>query len=316
MRIEGFHIQGFKNIADVKVKGLADINVFYGLNGVGKSNLFQGLALWQRLLTTPRTTPLEKFEEEFGSPFTPLKGENTIRLKVILTLERHDLPDQNTGTYNLALSSIASYFDSLDKIQIVSEVEIGITRINSKGVLQCQIKEKVQTGTEILFDIPQSALEALLSLRPCFHIIQASRRFQIEQRGKGNGSNSVSDHNLKQALFYAYLSSDLQQKARLAAIKRILAEPPFSLGELDVALDPATDWIDIGFVRPEGRLPIENLGTGSQQLLLVLGQIFLNDYPIIAIEEPEMNLSPQYQQYLLVALRELMQDPAVKLNQL
>jgi hypothetical protein len=121
---------------------------------------------------------------------------------------------------------------------------------------------------------------------------------------------------LKQALFYAYLSRDLQQKRRLEAIKRILTEPPFSLGELDIALDPATDQIDIGFARPEGRLPLENLGSGSQQLLLVLGQIFLNDYPIIAIEEPEMNLSPQYQQWLLVALRKLMQDPDIKLNQL
>jgi len=30
--------------------------------------------------------------------------------------------------------------------------------------------------------------------------------------------------------------------------------------------------------------------------MLVLGQIFLNDYPIIAVEEPEMNLAPQYQE--------------------
>jgi hypothetical protein len=95
-----------------------------------------------------------------------------------------------------------------------------------------------------------------------------------------------------------------------------LAEAPFNLGELDVALNRTTDEIDIGFVRPDGRLPLENLGSGSQQLLMVLGQIFLNDYPITAIEEPEMNLSPQYQQYLLVALRKLMQDPDVKLRQL
>jgi len=64
------------------------------------------------------------------------------------------------------------------------------------------------------------------------------------------------------------------------------------------------------------RQGMKSLGSGSQQLLMILGQIFLNDYPIIAIEEPEMNLSPQYQQHLLVALRRLMQDPDVKLNQL
>lgn len=112
------------------------------------------------------------------------------------------------------------------------------------------------------------------------------------------------------------MSSDFQQKLRFAAIKSALAEPPFSLGELDVALDQHSDQIDIGFIRPQGRLPLESLGSGSQQLLLVLGQVFLNDFSIIALEEPEMNLSPQRQQELMIALRRLMQDPAVKLNQL
>ena len=100
------------------------------------------------------------------------------------------------------------------------------------------------------------------------------------------------------------------------AIKRILAEPPFGFGELDVAISPETTRIDIGFIRAEVHLPIENLGAGAHQLLLVLGQIFLNDYPIIALEDPEMNLSPRYQEYLMAALRKLMKDPAVKLQQL
>ena len=102
----------------------------------------------------------------------------------------------------------------------------------------------------------------------------------------------------------------------MEAIRRILADPPFEFGLLDVALNPETDAIDIGFVRPEGRLPIESLGSGFQQLLLVLGQVFLNDSPIVALEEPEMNLSPQNQQHLLGALRRLMQDPAIALEQL
>ncbi len=36
MKIERFRIQGFKSITDVTVEGLSDINVFYGLNDVGK----------------------------------------------------------------------------------------------------------------------------------------------------------------------------------------------------------------------------------------------------------------------------------------
>lgn len=50
MRIERLQIQGFKSIADITVEGLSDINIFFGLNNVGKSNIFQALDLWYWLL--------------------------------------------------------------------------------------------------------------------------------------------------------------------------------------------------------------------------------------------------------------------------
>jgi len=334
MRIERFHIQGFKSIADVEVDGLSDINVFYGLNDVGKSNIFQAIALWRWLLDMAKHVtkspegqlPLQslerpsmqlkqQLEERFGPSLFQIGGNNTIRLEADVVVDRSDLPDQSelltfTGQAGREIASqLGIRLDSLNRMRIEDEHEIKLHR----KAISHQATNRIYAG-ESQIDL---SLEALSLILPAgFHIIQATRRFQVEQKGKGNGIGPVSDRNLKQALLYAYLSPDPQQKRRLAAIKRILAEPPFGLGELDVALDPATDQIDIGFVRPEGRLPLENLGSGSQQLLMVLGQIFLNDYPIIAIEEPEMNLSPQYQQQLLVALRKLMQDPDVKLNQL
>ncbi len=301
MRIESFHIQGFKSLADVNVEGLSDINVFYGLNNVGKSNIFQALALWHRLLSvTTNEISLKQIEVEFGSPIFSLRlGKNKINLQIHLNLDRESELVQNLG----------SVFSDAGKIRILSNLEF----TSSQDKARFQIKNWLESGSEKINPADLSiSIPQLLNI----HIIQATRRFQSEQRQAGNNLGSISDRNLKQALFYAYLSRDLRQKNRLAAIKRILAEPPFELGELDVALDPETDEIDIGFVRAEGRLPLESMGSGVQQLLLVLGQIFLNDYPIIAIEEPEMNLSPQYQQYLLVALRQLMQDPAVQLSQL
>ena len=51
MQIERFHIQGFKSIADVEVDRLSDVNVFYGLNDTGRSNIFQALGLWNWMLT-------------------------------------------------------------------------------------------------------------------------------------------------------------------------------------------------------------------------------------------------------------------------
>ena len=305
MRIERFQIQGFKSIADLTVTGLSEINVFFGLNNVGKSNIFQALELWHWLLlhssTVKRTgvnptkyeIPLHQLEQHFGSLLVRLGYKNRMHFTVELSsLQAHSANQQPS-----------------------KRLSTNVTLRIASDVAHCEIELHEGATTDTL-DPSVNLLERWLPHLPPFHVVHAGRRLQTEFREKKELPDVISDHNFKQALFYAYLSSDLEQKKRLNAIKRILAEPPFALGELDIALDPATDRIDIGFVRPDGRLPIENLGSGTQQLMLVLGQIFLNDYPIIAVEEPEMNLAPQYQEYLLAALRKLMQEPAVKLQQL
>lgn len=311
MHIESFHIQGFKSLADVKVVGLSDINVFYGLNNVGKSNIFQALGLWYKALKASRSKSyqisLEKFSVDFGSFLFRLGNSDTIELSVDVVIDKKDILEKNIS--KSIASQIESRFAYLNKntMQLSSTVNIDLK--------SDEVFFRIQNSWEGSgnFDLHPKDLTSIL---PVIHIVKAKRRFQTEQRGKENNLTPISDHNLKQALFYAYLSPKPRQKQRLASITRIIANPPFNLGELDVALDPATDEIDIGFERPNGRLPLDNMGSGVQQLLLVLGQIFLNDYSIISIEEPEMNLSPQYQQYLLVALRQLMQDPEVKLSQL
>lgn len=305
MQIERFQIQGFKSIDDLAVTDLSDINVFFGLNNVGKSNIFQSLQVWHWLLVrsakekrtgvnpTKYEIPLRQLEQHFGSLLVRLGYENAMHFTVELS-NQHSHTATPHSTKRLTTNVMLHFSGD------VAHCEIGL-------------HEGATTST---LDPSVNLLERWLPQLPQFHVVHAGRRLQTEFREKKELPAVISDNNFKQALFYAYLSSDLEQKKRLNAIKRILAEPPFALGELDIALDPATDRIDIGFVRPDGRLPIENLGSGTQQLMLVLGQIFLNDYPIIAVEEPEMNLAPQYQEYLLAALRKLMQEPAVKLQQL
>lgn len=306
MWIDRFRIQGFKSISDLTVEGLTDINVFFGLNNVGKSNIFQAIELWHWLLNfgsrVPRTgiqpvkysIPLDKLENKFGSALVRLGTEDCIYLQVEL------MGDGTTLVYEN------------------ERLTINITLKLLEDQAQCEVESLIEPKNRLV-NLP---FEQLVSALPKFHVVHATRRLQSESRLKRDEADprrdlvdSINDLNLKRAIFYAYLSSDMEQKKRVNAIKQILADI-FGFGELDIALGPRTERINIGFIRPDGRLPIENLGTGAQQLLLVLGQIFLNDYPVIAVEEPEMNLSPQYQEHLMVALRKLMEDPAVKLSQL
>lgn len=311
MRITRFQIQGFKSIADVSVDNLADINVLFGLNDVGKSNIFEALALWHQLLSTSRTPnhkiPHGDFVRNFGAGLFSLDGPNEFSLLVQFAIDSSDLEHERIYPDISTMLGLRTTHANMSSIDLISQVRV----VLEGNYVSLTSAARWDDGTNVELH-PKDLAQSISSI----HIIPAERRFQVEQRNQDKFSGSVDHDNLKKALFYAYLSSDLQQKRRFAAIKSVLSEPPFSLGELDVALDQHSDQIDIGFIRPQGRLPLENLGSGSQQLVLVLGQVFLNDYPVIALEEPEMNLSPQRQQDLMIALRKLMDDPAVTLRQL
>lgn len=308
MRITRFRIQGFKSIDDVTVDGLSDINVFFGRNDVGKSNIIEALELWHRLLSMSGSVNeiqvAQDFEQRFGTELFQLDGDDQIIINVDMVFEQLVLPVPNWAR-----------IDADESVSSASDPDMKGTARSVATHLSSQVEVELR-GDDLAIESHANWEDGKTRSITPFHVISANRRFQFEQRDQGKLTGPVDHDNLKKALFYAYLSSDVQQKKRFAAIKTLLAEPPFSLGELDVALDPDNDEINIGFIRPHGRLPLENLGSGSQQLLLVLGQVFLNDFPIIALEEPEMNLSPQRQQELMVALRRLMQDPAISLKQL
>ncbi len=294
MKIESIHIKGFKSIKDLKIEGLSDINVFFGQNNVGKSNILEALRLWYFVVSNSAQLDWREIHRQFHPPLFVLNDHTNIRLQISFRIE----PDEVSAGFPRELQG--------QEARIVTDIEIEPRDYKLSAQAYFPKKEKkfnLELGT-------------LRSLTPSFHLVEANRRLQLERMDKQNGLGIIGYHNIKQALFYAHNSLDMQQKKRLSAIRQILTNTPFSLGELDVALDPNSNEISIGFVRREGRLPIESMGSGTQQLLLMLGQIFLNDYPVIALEEPEMNLSPQYQSLLLDTLRQLMQDPAVKLNQL
>lgn len=299
MKIESIHIKGFKSIKDLKIEGLSDINVFFGQNNVGKSNLFEAIAICNRLLINGSNLSISKLVKEFGQIFA-LDGNGIIDLQLNIRLDKDERERVHSDIRLLNSNPILSFFCQLNS--------------QNQDNLRPEVKAIVSNRGEVSYPPGKYQLDW-----PEFHLIHAQRQFQRELMSTKDAqakTKVVSHNNLKQALFDAYNSLDFQQKKRLAAIRDILNSPPFELGELDIARDPNNNEINIGFIRPNGRLPIENMGSGTQQLLLMLGQIFLNDYPIIALEEPEMNLSPQYQSLLLETLRQLMKDPAVKLNQL
>jgi len=107
MKIKKFRIQGFKSITDITVEGLSDINVFFGLNDVGKSNIFQALDMMfvlisrelSRLSSTdnsaideiPFTNSVDELENSFGKFLFQAGGNNEIQIEAEVLTERVEL---------------------------------------------------------------------------------------------------------------------------------------------------------------------------------------------------------------------------------
>jgi hypothetical protein len=324
MFIEKVRIQGFKSIRDLTLDGLGKVNVFHGLNDVGKSNILQAIRLAHQVLTgetaiLPSNRQLNvkylEFAENYGAHLFRLGGNKKIIIEVEISFQGSELQASRFIIDEPLLKLIIhlAFSDKGDKVEIKLNQYRLIGEQGSLDALDSSTRRDWQDDLE--------RLQKSYLRHQGFRLIEATRRFHTEQQPIGgpipdSDLVDIIDHNLKLGLYYAYLSPDVQQKRNLEQIRQLLAETPFNLGQLDIALERKTGTLDVGFVRDDGRLPIESLGSGTQQLLLVLGQVFLNANRIVAIEEPEMNLSPPHQQMLFVALKALLNDSNGLLDQL
>jgi len=335
MLIERVRIQGFKSIRDLTLEGLGKVNVFHGLNDVGKSNILQAIQLAHQVLTgeqalfpireqspdarSPAVEPpavfikRADFANRYGTFLFRLGGDRHFTIEMETSFLNSELPsglklDSSTLKTNVQLT----FQDIGDSIAVVLDRYLVVT---DKETVDARKSLNLQWSNWI------ERLQRSYWQRRGFRLIEATRRICTERSPQTDIPDDadlidIVDYNLKLGLFYTYLSPDTQQKRNLEKIRHLLTEPPFNLGQLDIALDRKTNTLDVGFVRGDGRLPIESLGSGTQQLLLVLGQVFLNANRIIAIEEPEMNLSPVGQRMLFSALKALLNDSNGLLDQL
>lgn len=326
IRIERFHIRGFKSIADVEVEGLAAVNVFLGPNGAGRSNVFQALALWSWLLDQVKSPegqlsllppehliPWGALDDAFGLPVFHTRGDNSIHLRVECVLDSVEWqgsdPPAGAAAREIRVRLEAQHAN-VAALRVVSEV--GLT-LHPRGLL-CQTRNLAQAG-DLQIEMSNATLACFLTR---FQHIRGDRSFQVERQARSELHAPVwaGSDNLKQALLEAEMGGDPRRKRRLALLRRTLNTPPLSLGELDVILDPVSERIDVGFVNGNGWLPLESAGCGTRQLLLLLGQLFLNDCPVVAVDEPENSLSAGLQQHVVSLLERLIQDPQSRLCQL
>jgi predicted ATPase len=114
--------------------------------------------------------------------------------------------------------------------------------------------------------------------------------------------------NLKERLFWASVSQDPdERKAFYNVLRPLFAESPLALGTLQPVAAPGGPY-NLQIETPTRSVPLEQMGSGIQQLVLLSGLITLSRAAIIAIEEPEMNLSWPTQKKLRLILQRMVEQ--------
>ena len=154
-------------------------------------------------------------------------------------------------------------------------------------------------------DAKQRVVESILDkFTDQVRVIPASRYLSEELFSKTDAI--LSSGSYKNWLHKMSLSRDRYQTFK--RVKNWLSSNTFKIGEISFAMED--DRLELMVEDDcEYRMRVDHKGSGIQQIIVLLGFIAESNAAIIAVEEPELNLSFSNQDLIVNILRELVDDP-------
>jgi len=317
MKITKFEVQGYKNlVAPCCLDELGDINVLHGPNDVGKSNLLEALELAFRLLgagdflpfTSPRTLSDEAFAKLTGRPLRyafNLDEPAPIRLRIDLSILPLELA--RVGIQQLLPCDHVSISQTLEHDQA--------------GKAQWKIQEfRFSNGRDAAVpsgkDIDEWALKFALFLAR-HHLVggkEGRARCQLVPAHRIPGltatARAVEDSSLALDLYDARESPEPLLRGRWGLFREVVGRLIGLDSEraVSVRFDRHLNEAQLLVEGPQSILPLDLMGSGTQQIAGLVGHLLLSGASILAIEEPELNLRYERQEELRDALRHIVED--------
>lgn len=187
-------------------------------------------------------------------------------------------------------SQIANYLSTIEQ-EVKTFPREHVEAKYRAAILQATAKKESLKQDLIEFEkeLGESALAAdRIRLVLCRELLQLHEAYRMPGGEPG----------LERALHDAMLSPDPENQSAIDRLGERLARVRlFGAQTSPVALRPVVTTFgerQVHFFRsPHGWLPISNLGTGEQQIILMLGQSLISRRPIALLEEPEAHLHPK-----------------------
>jgi hypothetical protein len=335
MKIREVAISGYRSLWNVSIADLGDgVNVFFGDNNCGKSNILEALEM---LFKVERTDlPVSGFYggelTNFIDNFT-VKADGTtatsINIRCKLAIGSEDVDKLPVFVDFLKKNRI---FSKVHKQWVDFEVEItpAISGVANRVLKIATINNHVMYDSSIPQPgsfFPNLSKKASISagekenaagaffgyLVNSFNKIHTGRLMETRKTVEGSrGDVSMSIQEFKEWL-RGLIESRGDKYRTFQKVQKRFKERPFAYGTIRPV--STGDKADLLVTDMFGReFMVERLGTGVQQILILLSQIAarvsVDKTKIFGIEELELNLSPNVQMEALNMLKEMAADPA------
>lgn len=333
MRIQRIVIRGFRSLSNVTIAGLGPVNLFYGENNTGKSNILAVLETAFKVekveeLESPVAGFLRSELSNFVDNFT-IKEDGTranqINVDIRLGLDENDL--RRIPTFNEVIREQGVYEQGhLQRIRLQIDIvptgtntavrSMKIATINNKLMYDLGRSEidRFFPGLKVRVEERQQSVEQIfLYFLNCFVVIQA-KRFLQEEVLEEYPVTRISVQKLKNWLLRLSESRGIDYQT-FNRITEWFNDKPFKYG----IIRPIVEEGHVTLVvkdNSDRELIIDRLGTGVQQTLMLLSHLSYYDARMIGIEEVELNLSPSLQNRLLSMLREIVIGAGGSIDQL
>lgn len=332
MRIlDGLSISGFRSFGDEdqEFPNLSDVNLIIGRNNSGKSNVLRALAryapmVWENTSSAARPDAILDRPKHF--PDCPIRigiaiYENSRTLEAILARNR---PDNSSTQLKEEASEIIFrhknpiwYYREIEKEKVVPEISENTVRLlaaqlpkHTNDIINIHSLLTMTAGGSMQDQINTIAnrLDPFPSIKCRVDVIPAVRstlQFSHEQLSRtSEGQYSLNGFpyhggiGLVDELFQLQQPKygEEQNLVRFETINEFLRE---ITGNKSAQIRVPHDKSEIIVEMDDKLLPLNSLGSGIEEVIIIAAKSTIFEDQIVCIEEPEIHLHPSLQRSLI-----------------
>ena len=335
MIINSVQVQGFRSLSNVSIGKFGPVNIFYGENNAGKSNILAALEILFKVeRPQERESAVAGFLHgelsNFVDNFT-LDSAGKPAAQIVITarllLSESDLAKLPVFSEFIKTQTIWKQHP-LQRIQLEASIEptekgkatktLKSAKVNNVPLYVSTAPSDTMFFPSLASSVPvqqrQSASEELISnLVNSFSVIRAER-FLHDESLSGEPVAQISAEHFKNWILNLSRSRG-EEYQKLQRIVDWFNNERFRYGNIR----PIVEIDKVGLVVKDaaGReLIVDRLGNGAQQILVLLANLVDSKARMVGIEEVETNLSPALQNLVLVMFKEMVAGPERSIDQL